>query len=109
MMDYLLEWVRNLSSYLVLVTVVSHVAPEGTCQKYLRFFAGLVLAVLLASPLLELLHLTDTFTGLYESAVYEQQLREMEEASRFLENLEVPLWEEGSEDIWTENGAGSSS
>lgn len=100
MFSYIYEWISNLSCYLVLVTVFSHVVPEGSYQRYIRFFSGMVLVVMLAAPLLDLFSLAEHFRETYENAAYLQELEDIREASRFLEEIENPLWEEGADEKW---------
>lgn len=95
MFDYIYEWLKNLAFYMILVTAVIRVLPDSSYQKYIRFFSGLILVVLLMTPILRLTGMKDTFAQLYKSAAYEQEIREIEEAASFLEEIENPLLEEG--------------
>ena len=54
MFGSLYEWLKDLSFYLILVTAVLYVLPSNSYRKYLRFFTGLVLIVLLITPVLNL-------------------------------------------------------
>lgn len=95
MFDYIYEWLKNLAFYMILVTAVIRVLPDNSYQKYIRFFSGLILVVLLMTPIFKLTGMKGVFSELYKSAVYEQETREMEEAASFLEDIENPLLEEG--------------
>ncbi len=52
MFDYLYEWIRNIAFYLVMITAVMHVVPNPDYKRYIRFFTGLVLTVMLTSRFL---------------------------------------------------------
>ena len=54
MFDYLYEWIQNIAFYLVLVTAVLHAVPDKGYQKYIRFFTGLVLILMIVTPVLRL-------------------------------------------------------
>lgn len=54
MFDYLYEWLRDISYYLILVTAVTYVLPSNSYRKYIRFFTGLVLILMLTTPILNL-------------------------------------------------------
>lgn len=54
MFEYLYEWLQNLSFYLILVTAVTYVLPSNSYRKYIRFFTGLVLILMLLTPVLSL-------------------------------------------------------
>ena len=55
MFDYLYGWLQNISYYLILVTAVTYVLPSNSYRKYIRFFTGLVLIMMLLTPILHLL------------------------------------------------------
>ena len=55
MFDYLYGWLRDISYYLILVTAVTYVLPSNSYRKYIRFFTGLVLILMLMTPVLHLL------------------------------------------------------
>lgn len=82
---FLYGWIMNAAFYLVIFTAVLHVLPGEQYQKYVRFFTGLVIVVLLFSPLFKLLGMEHLFQGFRENAEYRQLQKEMEQASDFLE------------------------
>ena len=82
---FLYGWIMNAAFYLVIFTAVLHVLPGEQYQKYVRFFTGLVIVVLLFSPLFKLLGIEHLFQGFRENAEYRQLQKEMEQASDFLE------------------------
>lgn len=53
MFRYLYEWIQNIAFYLILVTVVLHAVPGENYKKYIRFFTGLVLILMLLTPVFE--------------------------------------------------------
>ena len=54
MFDYLYDWLQDISYYLILVTAVTYVLPSNSYRKYIRFFTGLVLILMLMTPVLHL-------------------------------------------------------
>ena len=82
---FLYGWIMNAAFYLIIFTAVLHVLPGEQYQKYVRFFTGLVIVVLLFSPLFKLLGMEHLFQGFRENAEYRQLQKEMEQASDFLE------------------------
>ena len=48
MLDAMYEWMKNLAFYLVIVTAALEVLPREAYRKYVRFFAGIVLILLLS-------------------------------------------------------------
>lgn len=55
MFEYIYEWIENVAFYLVLATAVLHVIPNQEYRKYIRFFTGLVLILMLAAPILKIM------------------------------------------------------
>ena len=54
MFDYIYEWIQNIAFYLVLVTAVLHAVPNKDYKKYIRFFTGLVLILMILTPVLKI-------------------------------------------------------
>lgn len=54
-MGYIYNWVKNLVCFYLLLTVVQHLLPQKNYQKYVRFFSGMLLTILVVSPVLSLL------------------------------------------------------
>lgn len=88
MFDYLYEWIKNLAFYLVLVTAVLHMLPSSGYKKYIRFFTGLVLILMLCTPVLKLFGMEQKITELYHSAEYEEEIKRMEEMTGYLNEIE---------------------
>ena len=51
-MEWLSQWVRNLAFYFIFLSVLMNVIPQGEERKYIRFFMGLLLILVLIKPLL---------------------------------------------------------
>ena len=65
----LFGWMKSLIFYLLLATIVTHMAPSNQYKQYIRYFIGLVVIVLLASPL-KFLFEFGSVTFLYNGAVF---------------------------------------
>lgn len=48
------QWIQNLVYYFIFLSVILHLLPEGTERRYIRFFLGLVLLIMVLRPLLAL-------------------------------------------------------
>ena len=81
MIQLVYRWMQNLAVYMILVTAFLQALPENSYRKYVRFFCGLLLTVLLAQPVLDLMGEAE----LYRTAEYEQMIKEMEYAADLLE------------------------
>mgnify|MGYP000423497917 CR=1 FL=1 len=85
MIQLVYRWMQNLAVYMLLVTAFLQALPENSYRKYVRFFCGLLLTVLLAQPVLDLMGEAGQVTELYRTAEYEQMIKEMEYAADLLE------------------------
>ena len=72
------EWMKNLAVFYIFLTVVTHLVPDGRYVEYIRFFMGLLLILLLLSPLLELMNLKDSVENLIEQYAMEEQKLELQ-------------------------------
>ena len=116
MKEAIYSWIKCLAIFYILLTMLLHLVPTEKYQRYVRFFMGLVLMVMLVTPVLSLLeksrHLPDSFSGLYQQE--EQKRLELEKKRleilrmRATGVVETPdpetgedaaeLWPEGTED-----------
>ena len=99
MFDYIFEWIRKLACYMVLVTAFVQIVPGNDYKKYIRFFTGIILISLLITPVLSLFGMGNDFWNLYEGKEYEEQVREMEEAAKYLEEIEIPEYLQQQEEV----------
>lgn len=76
MVTYLYEWLQNLAFYLVLVTAIFHMIPEMGYKKYIQFFTGLILIILLVSPVLQVLGTEITLEDFYQEMEYETEVEQ---------------------------------
>ena len=53
-MDMIGEWIRDIAVFLIVSAAVLHAVPGKDYRKYIRFFTGLILILLLAEPILVL-------------------------------------------------------
>ncbi len=99
MFEQIYGWIRSISVYLILSAAVMHAVPGKDYAKYIRFFSGLVLILLLASPILRVAGMKERFTDIYRTAEYEMERAEIEKAGEIYENAGLgDLWESPAED-----------
>lgn len=60
------QWVRNLAVYYIILTALMHMMPGSQYSKYIRYFMGILLILIISSPLLNLLHLKEQMNGLFQ-------------------------------------------
>ncbi len=48
--ELLLDWARNILFFMVFLSAISHLLADRSYEKYIRFFAGMVLILITISP-----------------------------------------------------------
>lgn len=104
MLEGIYGWIQNISVYLIVMAAVMHAIPGKDYGKYIRYFSGLVLILLLSTPLLKLAGMEGTFRTLYRGKEYEMERKEIERAEEIYEQSEMFdfLGEDPGEDAETE-------
>jgi stage III sporulation protein AF len=88
MIAFIYEWMENIAFYLVILVAVMQMIPQNSYQKYIRFFAGMILILMLAGPILKLFGMTT-----FHSMEYQNAMREIEDATGYMERI---IREEGA-------------
>lgn len=82
MIAFIYDWMENIAFYLVILVAIMQMIPQSSYQKYIRFFAGMILILMLAGPILKLFGMTTLHSMEYQNA-----LQEIEEASGYMERI----------------------
>ena len=97
MKEAIYSWIKCLAIFYILLTMLIHLVPTGKYQRYVRFFMGLLLMVMLITPMLEKAKtLPESFSSLY-------QQEEKKRLTLDLENLQKSLLEKGVEEQLEKN------
>lgn len=96
MLTYIYDWIRNLAFYIVLVTMILQMLPDSVYKKYIRFFTGLVLILMLAEPILSGFHMKSDFEQLFRSVQYRQSAQEIRRAAEYFRQAEEGYLEQES-------------
>ena len=82
MITFIYEWMENIAFYLVIMVAVMHIIPQKSYQKYIRFFAGMILILMLAGPVLRIYGMSEL-----QSTEYQNALQEIEDATGYMESI----------------------
>lgn len=86
MLEELYGWIQNIAVYLIVTSAIMHAIPGKEYEKYVRFFSGLVLILLLFTPLLKLTGKEGVFQNIYRSNEYELDRKAIEETEQWFED-----------------------
>lgn len=81
----MLSYIKGFIALFVLLIVLLHLAPGKSYQKYIRFFAEMLLTISLLTPVLSVLCDKEEFLDLIE---YEAFMSELQETSKDMEKIE---------------------
>lgn len=73
------EWVRNITYFMIFITVVGNLLADSKYEKYLRFFAGMVLILLVLKPLTGSLRLDERIAYLFEAISFQKEADDFKE------------------------------
>lgn len=76
-MEQIFDWIRSIIYYLIFITVVANLLPNKKYEKYIRFFAGMVLILLVLKPITGGLRLDDTLAYYFESISLKKEATEL--------------------------------
>ena len=76
MKEFLYGWIRDIAFYAILMTVILHLLPEEGQKKYVRFFMGVVLMLVVLSPMLSVAGLSGTLDSIYAEQTYDEELQD---------------------------------
>lgn len=82
MFELINQWIRNLTYYFIVFTLVLQMVPNKSYRKYIQFVTGLILIMLLIEPIFQLTEVTVSFES------YQEQLKEFEEEIHALGEVE---------------------
>ncbi len=84
-MNQILQWVRSIVIYMILVTTLWYLLPDNQYKKYIRLFTGLLLILIVLKPAADFLTEADLVDVLYDAAVVWQEDSESEQVLGQLE------------------------
>ena len=89
MLDWLYEWIKNIAFYMIIVSVIFKVLPGNTYQKYIQFFSGIVLILLVFMPIVRIAGKEQTIEEFYQNHAYEQKKEEFELMEKYFTETDI--------------------
>lgn len=87
-MDSLRVWVRSIVCYLCFIQIVDQVLPDGSYRKYVRFFCGLLLIVLVISPFTDAVGLSEKLAREWRTTTLQEEWDSMNMEQESLKQLQ---------------------
>ena len=74
-------WVENLVYFLVLMVTVMQLIPGETYKKYIRFYIGLILILIMLGPIIRILQMEGV-----QNEVYQEELERIKSVTEQMED-----------------------
>ena len=78
-MEAVYEWIRNITGYILFMTVLDNLLPGKKYGKYLKLFSGMVLILLIIQPLTGSIRLDDKIARYYEAFVFQYETDDLKQ------------------------------
>lgn len=82
MLDYIYEWMENIAFYMVIVVAAMQMVSGESYKKYIRFFAGMILILMLTGPILKIFGMSE-----FQVTEYQKELEKIENATKYMEQI----------------------
>lgn len=69
-MDAIFTWVKQIIIFYILANIVIHILPKDNYAKYIKFFIGIVLIIIVIKPLTSFFRLDAAFDWFYENTQF---------------------------------------
>ncbi len=86
-MEKLFGWIQNTVCFVCLLTVFLQLIPENGFKRYVRFFTGLLLVLVVFQPLAGLLTDQELFDSVFRMEWIKEEKYELESGIRAMEGL----------------------
>lgn len=77
-MNAVYDWVKSIIYYMIFLSVANNLLADSKYEKYIRFFAGMVLMLLVIRPFTGGLKADEMLAGLWQRISLESDTRELE-------------------------------
>lgn len=91
-MNAVYGWVKNLVCFYIFITAVLHLLPKESYRKYIRFFTGLLLVILVLTPIFSLLKNKEDLYQRIEQEGFFQEAENLKLDTAYLETSQQEMY-----------------
>lgn len=88
MMNQIYGWLQDIAVFFIMMTAVMNILPDAKYRRYVQFFLGLVMMVVLIRPILAFGDLDGVLTETLEKLTFEEEVRGMEDSMIRVEGIQ---------------------
>lgn len=82
-MDTLISMTKNLCAFILLTTVINNLLQESKYRKYIRYFAGLVIFIMIINPVINLFSIDFDLNKIVTEYIYKAERTELQDKLPF--------------------------
>lgn len=91
-MEIVYTWVKNIVCFYIFMNIIIHLLPRESYRKYVRFFSGMLLMILVATPVLSVLGKEDVLMQKINQAGFFQELDNIKLDTAHLEQTQKKVY-----------------
>ncbi|MDO5349074.1 MAG: stage III sporulation protein AF [Lachnospiraceae bacterium] len=77
-LDGIFQWIKNITYYLIFISLISNLMPNGKYDRYIKLFSGAVFILIVVGPLMGSLKLDEKLAYAYQQIRFAQDTSEFE-------------------------------
>jgi len=85
-MGEIYSWVRNIVIYLILNTIIMNLLGNSSYKKYVSIVSGMIMLLIVVSPLLKLMHVDDIIDYYLNVNIYQSDVSDFQNELRLMED-----------------------
>lgn len=87
-MEIIYGWVKNIVCFYIFMAIILHLLPQESYRKYVRFFSGMLLTILVVAPALSLFGKEEALMQKISQAGFFQELDNVKMDTKYLEQTQ---------------------
>lgn len=76
-MTEIFNWIKDIAFYMILMTIIFNLVPNVSYQRYLKLFAGMILVILVISPLMGFLNLDERLEKYFLGISFTEEVNQL--------------------------------
>ncbi|MGN0399427.1 MAG: stage III sporulation protein AF [Blautia sp.] len=92
MAESIYGWMQDIACYFIFLSAVMHFLPDNSYKKYIQYYMGLLLILLLLSPVLQILNLETKIQEEFDK-FYQQEESSARQWQEQAEQIESQYWQ----------------
>lgn len=84
-MEYIYQWIKGIIFFLIFITIISNLLGKSDFKKYMGIITGMILILLVITPLLKLFRLDEKMDFFYDANLFWGNRKELSSQLEYME------------------------